>query len=108
MTSQAQSQHDSVQEYYGEILKGSADLKTNSCCPIDTMPEYIRPYLIKVHKEIQDKFYGCGSPTPPALVTNVPEVFLAREAQICYAIIGIATDYELSSQAREMLAILRT
>jgi 5'-methylthioadenosine phosphorylase len=25
-------------------------------------------------------------------MTNVPEVFLAREAQICYAIIAIATD----------------
>lgn len=27
-------------------------------------------------------------------MTNVPEVFLAREAQICYATIGIATDYD--------------
>lgn len=27
-------------------------------------------------------------------VTNIPEVFLAREAQICYATIGIATDYD--------------
>jgi len=27
-------------------------------------------------------------------MTNVPEVFLAREAQICYAIVGIATDYD--------------
>lgn len=27
-------------------------------------------------------------------MTNVPEVFLAREAQICYSTIGIATDYD--------------
>jgi 5'-methylthioadenosine phosphorylase len=27
-------------------------------------------------------------------MTNVPEVFLAREAQICYATIGVATDYD--------------
>ncbi len=27
-------------------------------------------------------------------MTNVPEVFLAREAQICYLTIGIATDYD--------------
>ncbi|HYD96579.1 MAG TPA: S-methyl-5'-thioadenosine phosphorylase [Noviherbaspirillum sp.] len=27
-------------------------------------------------------------------MTNIPEVFLAREAQICYATIGIATDYD--------------
>lgn len=27
-------------------------------------------------------------------MTNVPEVFLAREAQMCYATIGVATDYD--------------
>ena len=27
-------------------------------------------------------------------MTNVPEVFLAREAQMCYCTIGIATDYD--------------
>lgn len=27
-------------------------------------------------------------------MTNVPEVFLAREAQMCYATVGIATDYD--------------
>ena len=27
-------------------------------------------------------------------MTNVPEVFLAREAQLCYATIGISTDYD--------------
>ncbi len=27
-------------------------------------------------------------------MTNVPEVFLAREAQICYATIGVVTDYD--------------
>ena len=27
-------------------------------------------------------------------MTNVPEVFLAREAQICYASIGVVTDYD--------------
>lgn len=27
-------------------------------------------------------------------MTNIPEVFLAREAQVCYATIGIATDYD--------------
>lgn len=27
-------------------------------------------------------------------MTNVPEVFLAREAQLCYATVAIATDYD--------------
>ena len=38
-------------------------------------------------------------------MTNVPEAFLAREAQICYATVGIVTDYDCwmddPSQARE-------
>ncbi|MCC5843197.1 MAG: hypothetical protein JJU05_02990 [Verrucomicrobia bacterium] len=30
-TSPQPNLHESVQEYYGEILRGSADLKTNAC-----------------------------------------------------------------------------
>jgi len=47
-------------------------------------------------------------------MTNVPEVFLAREAQICYATIGIATDYDCwmddpskHVQATEIFALYR-
>ena len=35
-------------------------------------------------------------------MTNVPEAFLAREAQICYASIGIVTDYDCWMQNPEM------
>ena len=48
-------------------------------------------------------------------MTNVPEVFLAREAQICYATIGIATDYDCwmddpakHVQATEIFGLYRT
>ncbi len=34
-------------------------------------------------------------------MTNVPEAFLAREAQICYASIGIVTDYDCWKEAPE-------
>jgi 5'-methylthioadenosine phosphorylase len=27
-------------------------------------------------------------------MTNIPEVFLAREAQLCYATVGVITDYD--------------
>lgn len=62
---------------------------------------------IKLHT---DKTYGCvegprlGTRAESHLLrqsgcdlvgmTNVPEVFLAREAQLCYATVGIATDYD--------------
>lgn len=47
-------------------------------------------------------------------MTNVPEAFLAREAQICYASIGIVTDYDcwmedpaLHVQATEIFSLYR-
>lgn len=35
-------------------------------------------------------------------MTNVPEVFLAREAQICYASLGIVTDYDCGMEDPEL------
>ncbi|OIN86508.1 MAG: methyltransferase type 11 [Alphaproteobacteria bacterium CG1_02_46_17] len=67
MTSATQTIQKNVQEYYGETLKGSSDLKTSACCPIDAIPQHLRPLLGRVHTEVQEKFYGCGSPIPQAL-----------------------------------------
>jgi arsenite methyltransferase len=67
MTSTAQAIQQNVQEYYGETLQGSGDLKTSACCPIDAIAPRLRPLLGKVHPEVQEKFYGCGSPIPEAL-----------------------------------------
>ena len=35
-------QHDVVKDYYGKILKTSADLKTSACCSPEQLPAYIR------------------------------------------------------------------
>lgn len=60
--------HDSVQEYYGETLQGSADLKTNACtCDAEPPSKGVREALRRIHPEILERFYGCGSPIPPAL-----------------------------------------
>ena len=58
---------DSVKEYYGEVLKTKEDLLTSACCPIDAMPARLRPFMANIHEEVQSKFYGCGSPIPPAI-----------------------------------------
>lgn len=60
-------QYDDIREYYGGVLKSKNDLKTGACCTTDAMPEYLRPILDDIHPEIQDRFYGCGSPIPHAL-----------------------------------------
>jgi len=58
---------DTVREYYGRVLKSSADLKTSACCLAETLPRHVAEVLKDVHPEIKERFYGCGSPIPPAL-----------------------------------------
>lgn len=59
--------HESVQAYYGEILKSTDDLKTSACCSADALPGYLKPLLSKVHDEVLAKYYGCGIVAPEAL-----------------------------------------
>ena len=58
---------ESVSEYYGKTLQSSKDLKTTACCPIDSMPAFVKPLLQNVPNEVQERFYGCGSPIPFAI-----------------------------------------
>jgi ubiquinone/menaquinone biosynthesis C-methylase UbiE len=59
---------DKVKDYYGKQLTGNKDLKTTACCcGEDSLPGYIKDILPLIDDEICDKFYGCGSPLPPAL-----------------------------------------
>lgn len=60
--------HDQVREYYGSILTGSDDLKTNAtCCTTDAPPKYVIDVMGDIADEVMERFYGCGSPIPPAL-----------------------------------------
>lgn len=57
-----------VREYYGRTLGGSDDLKTNACCcSEEAPPKYVLDVMPLVADEIVARFYGCGSPIPPAL-----------------------------------------
>ncbi len=58
---------ETVQHYYGQVLQTSQDLKTSACCSIDAMPPHLKPLLTNLHPEVTERFYGCGSPLPPAL-----------------------------------------
>ena len=58
---------DSVKEYYGKILKKSADLKTNACCTMARYPEYISNALRNIHKDVLSSYYGCGLVMPDNL-----------------------------------------
>jgi SAM-dependent methyltransferase len=58
---------ESVKEYYGKILRSNQDLKTNACCPAGALPVHLKEMAKEVPPEVQEKFYGCGSPIPAVL-----------------------------------------
>lgn len=59
--------HADVQDYYGKVLQGSADLQTNACCSPDDMPDHVKSVLSLVHDDVLTRFYGCGLIAPDAL-----------------------------------------
>lgn len=60
--------HDQVREYYGKILTGSDDLGTDAPhCEAVPPPKYVLDVMPLVADEVIERFYGCGSPIPPAL-----------------------------------------
>ncbi len=60
--------HEEVQAYYGSHLSSSDDLKTDAtCCTTSAPPRYVAELMPLIADEIVERFYGCGSPIPPAL-----------------------------------------
>lgn len=59
---------EAVRRYYGETLRGSHDLKTSACCTPEATPAWLRPILKRLHPEVTERFYGCGSPLPAGLL----------------------------------------
>ena len=59
--------HADVQNYYGEQLKQSTDLKTDACCTKVVLPLFVRKILQRIHPDVIAKYYGCGLVVPPKL-----------------------------------------
>lgn len=58
---------EDIKNYYGKVLSSSKDLKTSACCTTDSLPPAAREVMPLLHSEVVERFYGCGSPLPPAL-----------------------------------------
>jgi len=56
-----------VKEYYGKILRKTADLKTGACCTTTGIEPRLGTVLKLIHPEVLERFYGCGSPMPNEL-----------------------------------------
>lgn len=55
---------DAVRDYYGKTLRRSDDLQTDACCTPDSMPDYAKPIIAKIHDEVLTRYYGCGLVLP--------------------------------------------
>lgn len=58
---------ESVKNYYSEVLKSSADLKTNACCASGEPPLWMKKLIANISDEVLDRFYGCGFPVSEAV-----------------------------------------
>ena len=59
--------HKNAQDYYGNKLKGTKDLKTNCCLCSEKPPKYIRDAISLLHEDITSHYYGCGLVIPDEL-----------------------------------------
>jgi len=66
-TSMSATTIDQVKDYYARMLKSTSDLKTDACCALESQPPYIQEILEQIPDAVLDRFYGCGSPIPPAI-----------------------------------------
>ena len=58
---------ENSQDYYGKVLAGSSDLKTDACCTMEAPPPEILSALRNVHEEVKARYYGCGLVAPQAI-----------------------------------------
>ena len=80
-----------VQDYYGKILQGSDDLKTNACCTIIEYSEIIKQTLGLISEDVASHYYGCGL-TIPTKVENLRVLDLGsgsgRDCYLLSALVG--------------------
>lgn len=78
--------HEGVQDYYGNVLQGSADLKTNACCTDQDMPNYLKAALSNIHDEVMLRYYGCGLVSPQLLAGKTILDLGCGAGRDCYAL----------------------
>lgn len=79
-----------VSEYYGSVLRSSADLRTDACCAPDSMPRWLKGLITEVHPEVRDRFYGCGSPVPLAVEARTVLDLGCGTGRDCYVVSRLA------------------
>ncbi len=63
----AQMNLENSRDYYGRVLQGTSDLRTDACCTDAAPSARIRAALAQVHDEVRSRYYGCGLVAPEAI-----------------------------------------
>lgn len=58
---------DNSLDYYGRVLSGTDDLRTDACTLTTAPPPHIKSALDNIHPEVRDRYYGCGLVAPEAI-----------------------------------------
>jgi SAM-dependent methyltransferase len=56
-----------VRDYYGKVLGGSGDLRTDACTTLEAPSPALRAALANVHPEVRARYFGCGLVAPTLL-----------------------------------------
>lgn len=102
--------HSDVQNYYGQELQQSSDLKTDACCSKAQVPEFLRRIIGQIHPDVLAKYYGCGLVFPPKL-ENCRVVDLGcgagRDVYILSSLVGSAGFVVGVDMTKEQLDVAR-
>lgn len=55
---------ENSRDYYGQVLKGSADLRTDACATAEAPSAAVRTGMANVHPDVKARYYGCGLIAP--------------------------------------------
>ena len=55
---------ENSRNYYGQVLQGSGDLRTDACAVADAPGPELRAALARIHPDVRARYYGCGFIAP--------------------------------------------
>ncbi len=58
---------ENSRNYYGQVLTGSHDLRTDACTIADAPGPELRAALARVHPDVRARYYGCGFIAPAGI-----------------------------------------
>jgi SAM-dependent methyltransferase len=101
---------ENVRAYYGQVLGGSGDLKTDACTMADAPSPEIRAALARVHPDVRARYYGCGL-VVPALVEGLRVLDLGsgagQDAYLLAQLVGAGGHVTGVDTTPEQLAVAR-